>query len=53
MENWPLNVIGEPDIIPCNFKKAITEPEKVMAPTAALIDISIKLQFFISPGFQD
>ena len=46
----PLNVIGEPDIIPCNFKKAITEPEKVIAPTAAPIDISMKLPSFIFPG---
>ena len=46
----PLNVIGEPDIIPCNFKKAIIEPENVMAPTAAPIDISIKLPSFILPG---
>ena len=45
-----MNVIGEPDIIPCNFKNAITEPEKVIAPTAAPIDISIKLPSLISPG---
>ena len=45
----PLKVIGEPDIIPCNFKKAITEPENVIAPTAAPIDISIKLPSFIFP----
>ena len=30
-----------PDIIP-GFKKAIIEPEKVIAPTAAPIDISIR-----------
>ena len=35
---------------PCNFKKAITEPEKVIAPTAAPIDISIKLPSLIFPG---
>ena len=46
----PLNVIGDPDIIPCNFKKAITEPENVTAPTAAPIDISIKLPSLIFPG---
>ena len=46
---WPLNVIGEPDIIPWSFKKAITDPEKVMAPTAAPIDISIKLANFMFP----
>ena len=38
------------DIIPCNFKKAIMEPENVIAPTAAPIDISIKLPSFIFPG---
>ena len=47
---WPLNIIGEPDIIPCNFKKAITDPENVTAPTAAPIDISIKLPSLILPG---
>ncbi len=46
----PNNVIGEPDIIPLNFKNAIIDPEKVIAPTAAPIDISIKLASFISPG---
>ena len=46
----PLKVIGEPDIIPCNFKKAITDPEKVIAPTAAPIDISIKLPNLILFG---
>ena len=44
-----LKVIGAPDISPCNFKKAITDPEKVIAPTAAPIDISIKLASLISP----
>ena len=43
-------VIGAPDIIPCNFKKAITDPEKVIAPTAAPIAISIKLASLIFPG---
>ena len=47
---WPLNVIGDPDIIPWSFKKAIIEPEKVIAPTAAPIDISIKLPSFMLPG---
>ena len=47
---WPLNVIGEPDIIPWSFKKAITEPENVIAPTAAPIDISIRLPSLIFPG---
>ena len=48
---WPLNVIGDPDIIPCNFKKAIIDPEKVIAPTAAPIDISIKLPSLMLPGY--
>ena len=47
---WPLKTIGEPDIIPLNFKNAITEPENVIAPTAAPIDISIKLPSLIFPG---
>ena len=42
-------VIGEPDIIPLNFKKAIIEPVKVIAPIAAPNDISIKLAIFIFP----
>ena len=39
----------DPDIIPCNFRKAIIDPEKVIAPTAP-IDISIKLPSLIFPG---
>ena len=46
---WPLNVIGEPDIIPLSFRNAIIEPEKVIAPIAAPKDISIRLASFISP----
>ena len=42
-------MIGEPDIIPLNFKKAIIDPENVIAPIAAPKDISIKLANFISP----
>ena len=42
--------MGEPDIIPWSFKKAMIEPEKVIAPTAAPIDISIKLPSLIFPG---
>ena len=41
--------MGEPDIIPRNFKKAITEPVKVIAPIAAPKDISIKLAILIFP----
>ena len=44
--------MGAPDIIPCSFKKAIIDPENVIAPTAAPIDISIKLPSLILPGFQ-
>ena len=36
-----------------SFKNAIIEPEKVIAPTAAPIDISIKLFSLISPDNQD
>ena len=43
-------MIGEPDIIPRSFKKAIIDPENVIAPIAAPIDISIKLKSLISPG---
>ena len=46
---WPLKVIGAPDIIPLNFKNAIIDPVKVIAPTAAPIDISIKLASLILP----
>ena len=46
----PIKVIGEPDIIPLSFKKAIIEPEKVIAPTAAPIDISIRLASLMFPG---
>ena len=45
----PLKVIGEPDIIPLSFKKAIIEPENVIAPIAAPSDISIKLASLIFP----
>ena len=37
-------------MIPLNFKKAIMEPVKVMAPIAAPKDISIKLAILIFPG---
>ena len=46
---WTGNVIGAPDIIPLSFKNAIIEPEKVIAPTAAPIDISIKLANLMFP----
>jgi len=38
-----------PDIIPRSFKKAIIDPEKVIAPIAAPIVISIKLASLIFP----
>ena len=37
-------------MIPWSFKKAITEPENVIAPTAAPIDISTKLPNLIFPA---
>ena len=46
----PLNVIGDPDIIPWSLKKAMIDPENVIAPTAPPIDISIKLPNLIFPG---
>ena len=42
--------MGEPDINPLNFKKAITDPVKVIAPIAAPKDISIRLAILIFPG---
>ena len=38
----PLKVIGEPDISPCSFKKAMHDPENVIAPMETPKDISIK-----------
>ena len=46
---WPLKVIGYPDISPCNFKNAIHEPEKVIAPIETPMDISIKDANLILP----
>ena len=42
--------MGEPDIIPLSFKKAITDPVKVIAPIAAPKDISIRLAILIFPS---
>ena len=42
--------MGEPDIIPLNFKNAIIDPVKVIAPIEAPKDISIKLAILIFPG---
>ena len=41
--------MGEPDIIPFNFKKAIIDPVNVIAPIDAPNDISIKLAILIFP----
>ena len=49
MKCCPLNVMGEPDIIPLSFRKAIIEPENVIAPIAAPSDISIRLANLIFP----
>ena len=46
--NWLNSFFTEEQIK--TFKKAIIDPEKVIAPTAAPIDISIKLPSFIFPG---
>ena len=42
--------MGDPDIIPLNFKNAIIEPVNVIAPIAAPRDISIRLAILMSPG---
>ena len=42
--------MGEPDIIPLNFKKAMIDPVNVIAPIEAPKDISIKLAILILPG---
>lgn len=39
----PPNRIGLPDIRPCSFAKAMTEPEKVIAPMMVPSPISSKL----------
>ena len=48
---WNLNTIGFPDIVPCNFPKARTEPEKVTAPIKVPILISTRLLLKIEPTF--
>ncbi len=42
--------MGDPDIIPFNFKNAIIDPVNVIAPIAAPSDISIRLAILIFPG---
>ena len=42
--------MGDPDIMPLNFRKAIIDPVNVIAPIAAPKDISIKLAILILPG---
>ena len=42
--------MGDPDIIPLNFKKAMIDPVNVIAPIAAPRDISIKLAILILSG---
>ena len=41
--------IGAPDMVPCNLAKAITEPEKVIAPMATPSDISTRLAVIMAP----
>ncbi len=43
-------MIGLPDMRPDSLAKAITEPVKVMAPTATPSDISNRLSAAILPG---
>jgi hypothetical protein len=40
----PKKIVGAPLTKPCNFRKAIIEPVKVIAPIATPIDISIRLE---------
>jgi hypothetical protein len=42
-------MIGLPDMLPFSFRKAITEPEKVIAPMATPRPISIRLLRKIDP----
>ena len=44
-----LKTIGLPEIVPCNLPNARIDPENVIAPTEAPIDISIKLPSLILP----
>ena len=43
------SMIGLPDMLPLSFRKAITEPEKVIAPIATPSPISIRLTRWIVP----
>ena len=43
-------MIGLPDIRAASFRNAMIEPVNVMAPMATPIDISIRLEPWISPG---
>ena len=42
-------MIGLPDMLPLSFRKAITSPEKVIAPIATPRPISIRLLTWIRP----
>ena len=44
------SMIGLPDMLPLSFRKAITEPEKVIAPMATPSPISIRLLTWMSPS---
>ena len=46
---WPLKTKGEPPKMPCNLPNAISDPENVIAPTAAPKDISTKLTIRMLP----
>ncbi len=50
--NWccRANRIGAPFMVPCSLAKAISEPEKVMAPITRPSDISINDWVWIAPG---
>ena len=46
---WPLKIKGAPFMIPCSLAKAISEPEKVIAPMPRPKDISTRLCVWIAP----
>ncbi len=47
---WNGKTIGLPLISPCSFRKAMTEPENVIAPMATPSDISTRLPAWMWPG---
>ena len=44
------SMIGAPDMLPLSLRKAITDPEKVIAPIATPSPISIRLTWWMMPS---